>query len=65
MAMISASLELRKIALAMLSSDYKLHARPLFGKGAQRQKTCICLTVVKKKKKKNWSRVPDGCLTPR
>jgi hypothetical protein len=27
--------------------------------------TCNCLQIIKEIKSKNWSRAPDGCLTPR
>jgi hypothetical protein len=52
-------------ALANTSSNCKLQTRPLVREGAPYQQTRNSLKIVKKKKKKNWFGVPDGCLTPR
>jgi hypothetical protein len=32
---------------------------------APRQQIRNCLKILKERRGKNWSRVPDGCLTPR
>jgi hypothetical protein len=51
-------------ALARTSNNSKLQTRPLVREGAT---TYQIVTVYKKisRRKKNWSRVPDGRLTPR
>jgi hypothetical protein len=42
----------------------KLQARPLVREGATKQQTRNCLKKISRRKK-NWSRVTDGCPTPR
>jgi hypothetical protein len=42
----------------------KLQTRPLVREGATKQQTRSCLKEISRRKK-NWSWVPDGRLTPR
>jgi hypothetical protein len=42
----------------------KLQTRPLVREGATKLQTPSCLKEISRRKK-NWSRVPDGRLTPR
>jgi hypothetical protein len=42
----------------------KLQTRPLVRESATKQQTRSCLKEISRRKK-NWSRVPDGRLTPR
>jgi hypothetical protein len=51
-------------ALAMTSSNSKLQTRPLIGEGATKYQTRNCPKKISRTKK-NWSRDPHGCLTPR
>jgi hypothetical protein len=48
----------------MPSNNWKLQTRPLVKEGAPQQQTHNCLKIINERGK-NWSRVPDGCLTPR
>jgi hypothetical protein len=41
----------------------KLHTRPIVREGATKLQTRRCLKEIRRRKK-NWSRVPDGRLTP-
>jgi hypothetical protein len=41
----------------------KLQTRPLVREGATKQQSRSCLKEISWRKK-NWSNVPDGCLTP-
>jgi hypothetical protein len=53
-----------KVALAMPGKNWKLQNRLLVREGAPHQQTSNCLKMIKERREKNWSRVPDGCLTP-
>jgi hypothetical protein len=57
-------LESRGTAQARTSSNSKLHTRNLVREGATKFRALNCLKKISSRKK-NWSRVPDGCLTPR
>jgi hypothetical protein len=54
----------RKTVLARPSNNWKLQTGSLIREGAPHQQTCNCIKIIQKGKK-NWSRVPDGYLTPR
>jgi hypothetical protein len=51
-------------ALTGTSSNSKLQTRPLVREGTTKQQTRNCLKKISRRKK-NWSRVSDGRLTPR
>jgi hypothetical protein len=51
-------------ALARTSSNNKLQTRPLVREGGTKYQTRNCLKKISRRKK-SWSRVPGGCLTPR
>jgi hypothetical protein len=57
--------DLRKDALAMPGKDLKLQTRLLVREGTQHEHTRNSLKIIKDRRGKDWSRVPDGCLTLR
>jgi hypothetical protein len=56
---------LKGAVLTMSDKNWKLQTRLLVREGAPHQHLRKCLKIIKERKEKNWSRVPDGCLTPR
>jgi hypothetical protein len=46
----------------MPSINWKLQPRSLVREGVPHQQTCNCVKIIKERKEKNWSRVPDGSL---
>jgi hypothetical protein len=56
--------DLSVIVLERTSSCSKLQIRPLVREGAAKYQTRNCLKKISRRKK-NWTRVTDGCLTPR
>jgi hypothetical protein len=65
MAVSSAGLRLKSDCSGMAQKQLtsKLQTRPLVRKGATKQQSRICLQKISWQKK-NWSKVPDGRLTP-
>jgi hypothetical protein len=55
---------MRNVALAMPSKNWKLQTRLLDREDSPHQQNRNCQKIIKEKGE-NWSRVSDGCLTPR
>jgi hypothetical protein len=56
--------DLRTIALARLSSNYKLQIRPLVREDAPQEGNCNCQENFHERERKIWSLTPDGGLMP-
>jgi hypothetical protein len=56
--------DLRKAGLAMPGKNWKVRTRLLIREGTSHQQTRNCLKNNQRENENNWSRLPDGRLTP-
>jgi hypothetical protein len=57
-------LRLEKPALVTSSKDWKIQTRLFVGEGAPHHLILNCLKKIKERRRRNWSWVQDGCLSP-